>query len=295
MMNLRNILLVLLLVGTASAEAQCLKGDCQNGQGTYDFGYATYTGQFKNGKPEGEGTMDYGGGESYRGRFENGQEHGAGTYTKNGQQTAVYYQWGQRQSSTPPVAVGGNIRLDGCQSGNCYNGQGVQVQASGARYEGQFREGIPEGRGKVTFPSGQSFEGSFANGKPREGTFTFNSGIRYVGTYDDDGHELNGYYENHNGTRVESRGGKVIMPLPPKVWVQTQEQCAACQGKGTVAQAGATYSYTIGGTYTTDGYNNRRWITEPQTYSRKGMTTYWPCGKCGGKGTVAGQKLQELK
>ncbi|GAA4350055.1 hypothetical protein GCM10023185_07370 [Hymenobacter saemangeumensis] len=277
------------------AQAQCLKGDCQNGQGTFDFGYATYTGQFKNGKPEGQGTMDYGGGESFRGAFVNGQEHGAGTFTKNGQQTAVYYKSGQRQSTAPPVAVGGNIRVEGCQSGDCYNGRGVQLQASGARYEGQFRNGQAEGQGTVTFPSGQHFSGTFAYGHPHEGTFTYADGIKYVGTYDDAGRELNGYYVNHNGTRVETRSGRVVMPPAPKVWVQTQEKCSACEGKGSVAQVGKPHSYTIGGTYTTDGYNNRRWIQEPQTYTSKGLTTYWPCSKCGGKGSVAGQKLQELK
>jgi len=277
------------------ASAQCLKGDCQNGQGTYDFGYATYTGQFKNGKPEGQGTMDYGAGESYTGAFVAGQEHGSGTYTKKGHTSAVYYVRGQRQSSAPPVAVGGNIRLDGCQSGDCLNGHGVQVAADGTRYEGTFRDGRPHGAGAVRFPSGQSFRGTFANGRPAEGTFSFLDGIRYVGTFDAEGRELNGHYISGNGFKVENKNGRVVPPPAPKVWVATQDQCPACQGKGIMAQPGQKTSYTVGGTYTTDGYNNRRWIQEPQTYTSTGRTTYWPCTKCGGKGTVAGQVLKELK
>ena len=33
-----------------NAQAECIKGDCQNGQGTFDDGVKIYVGEFKDGK-----------------------------------------------------------------------------------------------------------------------------------------------------------------------------------------------------------------------------------------------------
>ncbi len=64
--------------------SQCLSGDCNNGNGKYDYGYAVYDGSFKNGKPHGKGVMDYGAGEKYEGMFVNGKEEGDGIMYKKG-------------------------------------------------------------------------------------------------------------------------------------------------------------------------------------------------------------------
>ena len=69
---------VLLICYASFSSAQCISGDCKNGWGKMDMGYATYEGQFKNGKPDGSGTMDYGEGNKYQGEWKNGVEHGRG-------------------------------------------------------------------------------------------------------------------------------------------------------------------------------------------------------------------------
>lgn len=48
------------------------------GNATYTFSFGTYTGYFKNGKPHGEGQLDYGSGSWYKGSFVDGELHGNG-------------------------------------------------------------------------------------------------------------------------------------------------------------------------------------------------------------------------
>ena len=73
---------ILLFLVSLSGFAQCLSGDCQNGFGKFNFGFAIYEGNFVSGKPNGQGTMDYGGGEKFVGNFKDGQEDGAGKLYK---------------------------------------------------------------------------------------------------------------------------------------------------------------------------------------------------------------------
>ena len=75
-----------------------------NGRGTVDLGYATYTGDLKNGKPHGYGTLIYKAsrkivpskdftanpGDTYEGEFRNGKVSGGiGYWTHNGNKTAI--------------------------------------------------------------------------------------------------------------------------------------------------------------------------------------------------------------
>lgn len=60
---------------------QCLKGDCENGWGTYAYDdYSLYIGEFKDKKRHGEGTLIYKLGTKYKGSHVNDQREGFGTY-----------------------------------------------------------------------------------------------------------------------------------------------------------------------------------------------------------------------
>ena len=66
--------------------AQCIKGDCNNGQGTYRWESGSkYVGEFKDGKTHGQGTFTWASGkpagDKYVGEFKNGKRDGKGTYT----------------------------------------------------------------------------------------------------------------------------------------------------------------------------------------------------------------------
>jgi hypothetical protein len=73
-------IILIIMCQTCVLHAQCLSGDCVNGKGVYQSvkrGWK-YTGQFKNGKPDGRGKMVFNDGRFYEGEFLNGKFHGQG-------------------------------------------------------------------------------------------------------------------------------------------------------------------------------------------------------------------------
>ena len=76
------VILVLGLLWCNVGFAECIKGDCTNGQGTYTWADGNkYVGQFKNGKRHGQGIFTFVNGDKYVGEFKNGKPHGQGTFT----------------------------------------------------------------------------------------------------------------------------------------------------------------------------------------------------------------------
>ena len=62
--------------------AQCIKGDCINGQGTFTWESGDkYVGEWKDGKGQGQGTYTYPNGNKYVGGWKNGLPHGYATMT----------------------------------------------------------------------------------------------------------------------------------------------------------------------------------------------------------------------
>ncbi len=70
-------MLIPLLLG-----AECIKGNCQNGKGTFVISpKSVYTGEFKNGKYHGHGTCTFANGAKYVGQWRDGKMNGKGVYT----------------------------------------------------------------------------------------------------------------------------------------------------------------------------------------------------------------------
>ncbi len=57
------------------------------------------------------------------------------------------------------VSFTGFTQNTGCVSGNCENGSGTYVYSNGYRFEGDFVNGLREGRGLLTEPDGSSYDG----------------------------------------------------------------------------------------------------------------------------------------
>ena len=77
-------ILVLGLLLSSNAYAECIKGDCINGYGIYtqssDGG--KYVGEWKDGKANGQGTFTWANGNKYVGEFKKDEFHGKGTVTQ---------------------------------------------------------------------------------------------------------------------------------------------------------------------------------------------------------------------
>ena len=79
------IFLVLIMISACSEQNQiseCIKGDCNNGYGTYTWNTGDkYVGEHRDGKPNGQGTYTWANGNKYVGEYKDGKYHGQGTYT----------------------------------------------------------------------------------------------------------------------------------------------------------------------------------------------------------------------
>ena len=81
--TMKTILSLFLCFGVATAiSAQCVKGNCFKGHGTYEWENGDfYEGMWKNGKPDGNGVFYFENGDNYTGRFSEGLKSGHGKYT----------------------------------------------------------------------------------------------------------------------------------------------------------------------------------------------------------------------
>ena len=81
-MRIILFLFLLGLVGTVTAFAKCVQGNCVNGEGTYHYANGKkYIGGYKDGMHHGQGTYLYPDGSKYVGEFQYRRYHGKGAYT----------------------------------------------------------------------------------------------------------------------------------------------------------------------------------------------------------------------
>ncbi|MCK6692526.1 MAG: caspase family protein [Thermoanaerobaculia bacterium] len=110
---------LLLAVSHTNLDAQCLEGNCRNGQGTFRFANGDkYVGKWANGQPHGQGKYYFASRERYEGQFHYGKFEGYGTmYYPDG----AYYSGGWKK--------------------NMKNGQGKLVRTNGTVTEGVWANG----------------------------------------------------------------------------------------------------------------------------------------------------------
>jgi hypothetical protein len=179
----------------------CEQGDCANGYGLMRSSSGEiWEGNFKGGRLHGKGINTLVGGMQYLGTYRDGARDGAfkviypsgreiwlriDNNKANSEGTVIYpngdrYDGGLSPSWLPmgegrKVLANGFViqgywlgeRLaDGCQSGDCRNGQGVLLESDKTKYEGMFVDGKKHGKGKLTYIyEGDTYEGEFTDGK----------------------------------------------------------------------------------------------------------------------------------
>ena len=144
-------------------EAECIEGDCQNGQGTKTWADdEIYQGGFKNGLRDGQGTFTWADGAQYQGQYKNDKKDGQGTYTyEDGSMYQGQFKNGKK------------------------DGQGTYTFADGAKYQGAWKNDLKEGQGTHTLADGKTmYQGAWKNNKIEgQGTFTWASGTKYHGPW----------------------------------------------------------------------------------------------------------------
>lgn len=295
-MMMKNFTFFLLLIGISVnlVSAQCLSGNCKEGTGKSDLGYAVYEGSFKNGKPHGTGVIDYGG-DKYSGEFADGSEHGKGILThKNGKTENVEYSFGNLIRKSIPNYVGG-IPVEGCKKGDCKKGTGEMHFPSGNRYVGNFLGGMIHGNGIFYFAGGNIFEGEMKANVIFKGKFSYHlEEVDFVGTFNEDGTPKTGLYTHHDtGATVKMQDNTITEVHNPTVEAQQNSanakhvKCPVCNGKG-ITSSKTSYSYTTAGTYTMSEFGQGRInLTNPTTTTSTGRAFYDVCGRCKGAGEVS--------
>ena len=139
-----------------------------------------YSGQWRQGKRDGQGTHSFPNGSTYIGEFKQDSWNGKGTLR---QSDGTLYE---------------GMWLDGY-----LHGEGSSVQSDGTRYVGEFRDGRYSGWGTLSYPSGAFYVGQFKGGlRHGQGVHVHPDGKRYVG-------ELNAEQANGEGV-LYSANGEII-------------------------------------------------------------------------------------
>jgi len=181
--------------------AQCIAGDCTNGQGTFLYpSGAKYIGDFKGGRMHGQGICHYSDKSQYQGTWKNGYPDGQGTKTLlNGKEWKGLWRKGQPVNregrvvslvEAPhtyqlPKKMASKAAGEGCVMGNCENGYGTYIyRGHSAKYTGHFQRELPHGKGKIQYENGDYYEGHWSNGSfDGQGTLFLKTGKQVAGIW----------------------------------------------------------------------------------------------------------------
>ena len=79
-----------------------------------------------------------------------------------------------------------NIKYEGEIKNGSPNGQGTLTWSNGTKYEGEVKEGFRNGQGTSTWKDGRKYEGEYKDGLPNgQGTLTLTDGTKYDGEWKD--------------------------------------------------------------------------------------------------------------
>jgi len=179
-------IMVLGLLLSSNAYAECVQGNCKNGQGTNTWATGSkYVGEFKDSRLHGQGTYVHASGDKYVGEWKDGKRHGQGTNT-----------W-----------VSGKYKGDkyvGEWKDNQMHGQGTYAHAIGDKYVGEWKDGKRHGQATFTWVSGSKYVGGVKNNKFHgQGTTTYSDGTKYVGKFKDS-------KKHGQGIRTYANGDKYV-------------------------------------------------------------------------------------
>lgn len=181
-----------------------------------------YCGQWKDGKPDGQGKLYIHDGVYYEGSLEKGSPNGYGRKIhQNGDTFMGAYLSGRLKGEGQIIWRNKNEEgidesevYKGGLDNNLLDGRGEYKWSDGKVYNGDWKEGKIDGEGTLNYPDGRIYEGSFKDDvKHGKGKLRMNDNTTWVGTWLDGKKE--GEFKIHNNTtgdiRVETyRDGKKV-------------------------------------------------------------------------------------
>lgn len=163
--------IIIAIVSFYNSHAQCITGNCKNGQGFLRTKDNTqYEGGFKNGKFHGFGDyFDYTNDYSYKGNWVNGKKSGFGIQEDYANHTKYEGEWKNDVFHGKGKYIWENENGVNYEE---YNGEwkdgkrtgiGTYKWKDGNVYTGGFFENLLQGKGKFTWVSGNYYEGELKN------------------------------------------------------------------------------------------------------------------------------------
>ncbi|NNK53272.1 MAG: hypothetical protein HKO97_01805 [Flavobacteriaceae bacterium] len=214
----------------------CVKGDCQNGWGKYQYDNGYYDGFWLDGMKNGYGLYRWNDTGDYIGNWANDQMEGYGVYTadnddsikgvfRNGQLNGIgvtktgdkweqgIFNDGNLESKHTFYSTGNDT---GCTAGDCQDKYGRYKWSNGDSFTGFFRNGNMY-IGTYKFANGDKYSGMFNNDNQYHGMgrFWFNNGAYYGGQWLNGKYSGRGYYsEKDTSPKVgQWKDGELVKSL----------------------------------------------------------------------------------
>lgn len=193
------------------ANQGCIKGNCQDGFGKWNYENGMYEGFFKNGKKQGMGNYQWNDGSIYIGHWNNDTMDGYGFYSAKDNPDLNHY-FGYFKNGNFE-GKGASDKVSKFERGIYKNGSLITAMNF---YDNKIQQGCTAGDcqngfGRFIFNNGDNFTGFFVNGVQTSGTYVFSAGGSYSGEFNVSG-QFHGqgffldtsktmYYGNwHNGS-----------------------------------------------------------------------------------------------
>ena len=149
--------------------------------------YKYYTGQVRNGAPNGQGVLVYQNDDRYEGQVRNGIPNGKGMFL-----------------------FANNDRYEGDMRNGLPSGRGTFTFVNDSRYTGEVRGGHPHGRGTFVFNNGDVYAGEFYLGQAKgNGSVSLKNGTRCQGVFFNSGLSGKGSCSFRAGSPFKSYSGEL--------------------------------------------------------------------------------------
>ena len=208
------ILVISTILYNSPLSANCIKGNCKIGLGTFEFQDGSrYSGQFNKGVPHGKGRLIMVKGDVYEGEFYFGKKQGEGKYHFSSGNKYIGQFKGDKISGKGKMEYADNTQYQGNWKNNKPHGYGTYFYSNGRKVTGFWKSGRLVKKagagskildpvisttaagykncnnsychneiGKYTYGDGSYYIGQFINGAPEgEGTCHYVNGDVYQG------------------------------------------------------------------------------------------------------------------